>query len=58
MGLVKVDGHIHKVIRKIIRYPNGYVEHNYCPICGKVVKTEVYVNDVDGWKKKEGVNDF
>lgn len=49
MGLVKIN-HEHEVSRKIIRYPKGYVEHYYCPICKRIVCTDVY-KDENGWKK-------
>ncbi len=58
MELVKIDEHNHKVIRQIIRYPNGYVEHSRCPICNKIVKTAVYVKSMGEWKKEEGVDDI
>lgn len=55
MGLVKIKEHKHEVVRQIIRYPNGYVEHNYCPICDKIVRTAVYMNDMGEWKKKDDI---
>lgn len=50
--MVKIN-HKHLVIRQIIRYPKGYVEHYYCPKCHKIVRTDVYKNDTDGWKRME-----
>ena len=55
MGLVKIKEHKHEVVRQIIRYPKGYVEHNYCPICDKIVRTAVYMNDMGEWKKKDDI---